>query len=84
MTHNLKDVQDELASDDRFEVEMTDEKILRVDSNKWGELPFGTPDEVQVYQVDDNLFDARPVGGGGERFELTFKKTIHYIGQLTE
>lgn len=79
MTHTIQDVQDELTSDDRFEVELTDENILRIKSDDFVELPFGVPHEVQVYETDERQFDARPVGGGGERFEMTFKNTIHYI-----
>lgn len=85
MNHTIKDVQEELSTDDRFTVELTDEEILRIQSDSFAELPFGVPDEVHVYQTEDGQFEARPVGGGGERFELTFKNTIHYITEsLTE
>lgn len=85
MSHTIEEIQDELSSNDKFEVELTDEDILRIESDHWAELPFGVPDEVQVYQTDENLFDARPVGGGGERFEMSFDHTIHYITEsLTE
>lgn len=84
MTHTIDDVQDELETDNRFSTELTDDGILRIQSDSWAESPFGDIDEVQVYEVGENLFDARPVGGG-ERFEMSFKSTIHYItSSMTE
>lgn len=85
MTHTIDDVQDELETDNRFSTELTDDGILRIQSDSWAESPFGDIDEVQVYEVGEDLFDAHPVGDGGERFEMPFKRTIHYISSsMTE
>ena len=78
MDYTVKDIKDELSSDNRLELEITDDNILLIQSDDFTESPFGEIDEVQVYKTENGRFDARPVGGG-ERFEMTFKNTIHYI-----
>lgn len=79
MSDTIQDIQEELSADDRFEVEITDEEILRIQSDEFAELPFGVPDEVHVFQTENGKFEARPVGGGGERFELSYDNALHYI-----
>jgi hypothetical protein len=87
MVHTIQDVKEELNSNygnDRFEVKLTDENILRIQSDYFIELPFGEPEgvpdyfielplgeppEVHVIEVDEGRFNVCPVDEGGERVD---------------